>query len=34
MVYAFYPNRRGLLQRLEPQPQVDHFLPKVRSAQQ
>ena len=29
MVYAFYPNRRGLLQCIKPQPQVDHFYPKL-----
>ena len=29
MVYAFYPNRRGLLKRLDPSPSVEHFYPKL-----
>ena len=29
MVYAFYPNRRGLLKRLDPTPKVEHFYPKL-----
>ena len=27
MVYAFYPNRRGLLKSLDPTPSVEHFYP-------
>ncbi len=29
MVYAFYPNRRGLLQSLDPQPKDEHFYPQL-----